>query len=298
MAPSAQSRHVLLLVLLAVMWASSVLIIKIAVAELPPLSLSAWRLVIAALVLFAVVRLRRLALPRAPRLWAWFLLLGTLGNGLPFALIAWGEIHIDSALAAILIAAMPLFALVLAHFFTSDERLNALRAGGVALGFVGILVLVGPTALAGLGSDVLGQLAITLAAACYAVAGIVIKRVAAGPPAVMTACVLACAAAVFLPLSLLIDRPWELQISAGTLAATLALGVWSTALPLVIYFYLIANAGVTFAALSNYLIPVLAVFLGALLLDEMISLEALAALALILAGVAAVNLANLRRTAA
>src|SRR4051812_23429337 len=133
------------------MWGSAFMFMKIAVATVPPATLVASRLILAAIILYAVMRARGLRLPPPGRRWLAFIALGVLGNCLPFFLIAWGQQTIDSALAGILISVMPLATMVLAHFFVAGEHLTSRRALGFAIGFAGIVVLMGPAALMGLG---------------------------------------------------------------------------------------------------------------------------------------------------
>ena len=156
-------RDLALLVLLATMWGSAFVFIKLGVATVPPFTLAAARIMLALVLMLAYLRLRRLRLPRG-RVWLVFALLGLVGNVAPFVLISWGEIIIDSALAAILMAVGPLFTVLLAHAFTGDERLTPLKLLGVLIGLSGVVVLIGADALAGLGDNVAAQLAVTAGA--------------------------------------------------------------------------------------------------------------------------------------
>ena len=277
-----------LLFLLAAIWGGAFLVIKVAVATIPPWTIVAGRLVLGAAVLLAFVWLTGRRLPRDPALWRSFIVVAAVGNLIPFFLIAWGEITIDSGLAAILMATMPLTTALLAHVYTRDERLSVLRFAGVLLGLAGIVVLVGPGVIAGLGREVLAQLALTGAACCYAVASVYTRTsgLVTLPPAVSGAGVLVCAAVMSLPFSLVIDRPWTLAPSSESLWALLVLALLCTAAAYIIFFRLVAAAGATFLSLINYLIPVFGVVWGALLLGEALGLRALAALGLILVGVA------------
>ncbi|MBI2223389.1 MAG: DMT family transporter [Betaproteobacteria bacterium] len=144
-----------LLAALVAMWGSAFLFIKLGVATVPPATLAASRLALGAATLYAVMRWRGLALPPAGSRWLSFGALAIVGNCIPFYLISWGQQVIDSALAGILMAIMPLATLLLAHFFVAGERMTANRALGFSLGFVGIVVLMGPAALAGLGGSLL-----------------------------------------------------------------------------------------------------------------------------------------------
>lgn len=282
----ARTPDFILLVVLGAIWGSSFLFIKLAVATIPPLTLVAGRLVLAALVLWLVMRLRGLVLSRQAGLWARFVTIAAIGNVMPFTLISWGEQRIDSGLAAILMSTMPLATAVLAHAFTQDERLTRWRASGVACGFAGVVVLVGPDALASLGGEVTGQLAVVLAACGYAAASIVARGLHGLPAVVTGTAVLLVAAAIAVPASLAFERPWTVAPSAISLAAVAALALLCTAAAYMILFRLVTTVGATFLAMNNYLVPLFGVLWGATILSERVSPTALAALALVLAGIA------------
>jgi len=280
----------LLLFLLASLWSSSFAAIKIGVGTIPPLTLAAGRIAVAAAVLYALIALRGQRLPRSARLWALFFLLGITGNALPFTLIAWGEERIDSGLAAILMAVMPPATVLLTHVFTRDERLTAPKLIGVAMGFAGVVLLIGPEALRGLGGEAGRQLAVAGGAVCYAVTFTIARFVPPSPPAVRSAAVMICASVQMIPLALFVDQPWALSPSPGSVAALVYLGLFPTALATIIFFQLISARGATFVAVNNYIIPVLGVIWGAAFLGERLSLEALGALVLILIGIGVTNL--------
>lgn len=280
----------MLLVLLAALWSSSFAAIKIGVGTIPPLTLAAGRIAVAAAVLYALIALRGQRLPRSARLWALFFLIGVTGNALPFTLIAWGEERIDSGLAAILMAVMPPATVLLTHVFTRDERLTAPKLIGVAMGFAGVVLLIGPEVLRGLGGQAGRQLAVAGGAVCYAVTFTIARFVPPSPPAVRSAAVMICASVQIIPLALLVDQPWALSPSPGSMAALVYLGLLPTALATIIFFQLISARGATFVALNNYMIPVLGVIWGAAFLGERISLQALGALALILIGIGVTSL--------
>lgn len=283
--PNSLARDLSFLLVLAFMWSTSFTVIKIGAAEVPPTTFAMMRVVIGAVVLYGWLKLRGQSLPREPRLWWAFFLIGLFGNGFPFVMINWGEQKIASGLAAIIIAAMPLAALLLGRLF-SDELLNARRVGGVGVGFAGVVALIGPDALAGLGDEAARQLAVAAAAVCYAIAGILVRKLPTASPAQHGAGVLIASAAVLVPSSLIADQPWALAYSADALTAAAYLGVFPTALATILLIRVIASRGVTFLSLNNYLIPVLGVAWGFLFLDEPITPQVLTALALILGGVA------------
>jgi drug/metabolite transporter (DMT)-like permease len=288
----------LLLLTLAAIWGSAFAFIKVAVESLPPLSVAAGRITLAAVVLSIIAWLRglgkrpRLSLAAAP--WGVFLAMGVLGNSLPFFLIGWGEVRIDSALAAILMAVMPLSTLLLAHLFTADEPLTARKLAGIVVGFAGLVVLVGPGVLAGLGGDVIRQLAVTGGAFCYALAAVIARRASGLPPDLVAAGVMVAATLVIAPLSLALDRPWTLDPSAQSVVAVVVLGLIATALATLIYFRIIRACGAVFLSFINYLIPMFGVLFGVVFMSETFTAQAFAGLALILAGIA---VATFRRPA-
>jgi len=288
--------EIALLLSLATLWSSSFGFIKVAVGTIPPLSVAAGRLTLAMVLIGAVAWLRGLKFPDEKGLWAKFFAVGLFGNALPFTLIGWGEVTIDSGLAAILMAVMPLATLVLAHFFTSDERMNPARILGVALGFGGVVVLIGPAALAGLGDQALRQTAVAGGAVCYAIATGTARRLPRMPLLLSGAGALIASVALSLPLALVVDRPWALAPSAESLGAVAVLGLFPTALAILLYFALLQRTGATFIALNNYLIPSLGVIWGILFLGEALSARAILALAIILAGIAVTRVGMRRGT--
>jgi drug/metabolite transporter (DMT)-like permease len=276
----------LLLFALSAMWGSAFLFIKLGVATVPPATLVAGRLALGAIILYAALRWRGLRLPRLGRAWWPFTVLAVVGNGAPFFLISWGQQTIDSALAGILMAIMPLTTLLLAHFYVAGDRITAWRIAGFAIGFGGIVVLMGPSALAGLDADLIAELAVLAGAVCYAANSVLARRLISADFLVASTGVLVAGTVLMLPLALWFDHPWTLAPSAESVAAIVWLGIGPTALATILYFQLIAIAGPTFMSLVNYLSPVIALAAGVLMLGEQPGPRAFAGLALILFGIA------------
>ena len=304
-APSSLSmsgREWLLLAALSGLWGGSFFFAKIAVATLPPLTLVLLRVGVAALALMAFMAAteRRLP-PREARAWLHLLAMGAINNVVPFGLIFWAQTHIASSLAAILNAATPLFTVLLAHWLTRDEPLTAARAAGVLLGFGGVVVIVGPQALAGFDAHVLAALACLAAALSYAGAGVFGRRLAGLglTPMAAAAGQLGASTLIMLPIVLVHDRPWTLAWPDATaIGAVIALALGSTALAYVIYFRLLATAGAVNLLLVTLLIPVSALLLGAAFLNERLTAAEGAGMALIGLGLGAIDgrpLAALRR---
>jgi drug/metabolite transporter (DMT)-like permease len=294
--PSRGFKDWVLLLALVAMWGSAFMFNKLGVATVPPATLVAGRLLIGALVLLVVVHALGARLPPLGRNWLPYLVLALVGNCIPFYVIVWGQKTVDSALAGILMAAMPLVTLILAHFFVQGERMTRKRAAGFALGFLGIVLLIGPAALTGIGGSalqVISQLAVLAGALCYATNSVLTRLMVKGNNVLIaSAAMLLVAAVLMLPVALILDRPWTLAPSFSSTAAIVWLGIGPTAVATLCYFKLIGSAGPTFMSLVNYLSPPVAVFLGVTLMGEHPGVEAYTGLALILAGIA---LSQLRR---
>jgi drug/metabolite transporter (DMT)-like permease len=279
----------LLLLVLSLLWGGSFLFAKVAVGELPPMTVAFLRVSIAALTLYAVVRATGHAMPKGAE-WRPFLVMGAINNVVPFALIFWGLTEVTSGLAAILNAATPLFTVLLAQFLTRDEKLTAAKLFGVVIGLAGVAVLIGVDALDGIGRAVLAQLACVGAGVSYALAGIWGRRFAGRPPMVVAAGQVTASTAMLLPIMLFADMPWRLPVPSGTaIAAILALATVSTALGYVIYFRILRVAGATNLLLVTFLIPVSALAFGVMLLGENVAANDFVGMALIGIGLAAID---------
>lgn len=290
-------REWLMLLALSALWGGSFFFTGVALAALPPLTLVALRVGLAALLLNLALPLLGGRLPRGRRLWTAFLGMGLLNNAVPFSLIVWGQIHIASGLAAILNATPPLAAVAVAHVATSDERMT----GGRLAGLAGVAVMIGPAALAGSGADAAAQLAVLGAALSYACAGVYgrrFRRLGVAPLATAAGQVTA-STLMLLPLALLVDRPWTLAMpGAAVWGAVLGIAALSTALAYILYFRILASAGATNISLVTFLIPVSAILLGATVLGERLDARHYAGMLLIGCGLAAIDgrvLAAIRR---
>lgn len=284
-------KNLSLLLLLAGLWGPSFLFIKVAVQDVPPLTLAFGRVIIGAAVLLTILRWQRRRLPRERQLWRSLAVVALVHNALPFVLFGWGEQYIDSALASILNGTTPLFTIVLAHFFVAGDRLTVAKLGGVIVGFAGLVLLTLPSLQDGLQSSTLGILAVTAAAASYGVAIVYTRNHLRGlPPLVAPASQLSLAALYLLPLMMIVDQPWRLSLpSAAAIGSLLALGVLGTGFAFVVYYRLLETAEPTYVSMVTYVIPVFGVVLGVLVLGERLSWYSLAGFALILLGVMIVN---------
>ena len=287
-----------LLLALVAMWGSSFMFNKLGIASVPPLTLVAARLAIGALTLLIVLYAKGMRLPPAGPIWIAYAVLGIVGNALPFFLITWGQQVVDSALAGILMAAMPLATLVLAHFLILGERMTPARVAGFVLGFLGIVLLMEGAALASVGGaalQIISQLYILCGALCYSANSVMARLLIRSDFLSAAAGTLLVSAVLVVPIALVFDAPWRLQPSAVSIGAIVWLGAGPTAVATILYFRLISAAGPTFMSLVNYLSPAVAVFLGVTLLDEHPGVNAYAGLALILSGIALSQLRS-RRT--
>ncbi len=221
--------------------------------------------------------------------WRSFLVMGLLNNVAPFSFIAWGQLTIDSGLVAILNATTPLFAVLLAHVLTRDERLSGNRVAGVVVGLMGVVLLIGPGALAGLGGEALAQGAIILAALCYGLSGIYGRRLTALPVPVTATGMLVGSTVIVVPLALVLGNPLAMELTGPVVGAVLGLSLLSTVLAYLIYYRVLKTAGATNLLLVTFLVPIGALALGGLFLGEQPDWTAYAGLALILCGLAAVD---------
>lgn len=282
-------RHVLMLLTLATVWGTSFMVIKIGVAHVSALELTAMRLLVAAVAMIICAGVLRSALPTDKLTWAYCFALAMFGNSLPFFLISWGEEEIPSGLAAILMAVMPLTTLVLAHFFTAGDRLSPRKLFGIALGFVGVLVLVGPGVLGGLGDQVIRQLATAGGAICYAISVIIAQRMPRTPMIGRAALVLIFSVIQTVPLSLYLSGGGIPEMNFEVIWPAVYLGLFPTAMATLVLFKLLTEREASFVAFQNYLVPVFGVLWGALLLSEDVTPEAMMALGLILCGIFVAN---------
>ncbi|MBS7537679.1 DMT family transporter [Ancylobacter lacus] len=279
------------LVLLSMIWGGSFFFGKVAIAEIPPLTMVFARVTIGAAALFLIARLTgaRLALDR--RLAAEFALLALIANVVPFGLIAWSQQHIPSGLSSILNAATPLFTVLVAQAFTRDEKFTAGKLAGVALGFVGVAVMMGPALLGQLGGQHLAaQLAALGATVAYGFASVYGRRFRALPPLAVAMTQLAFSSLLLLPAVAAVDQPWRLPLPSPKVMGALAgLGVLSTGIAYILYFRILARNGATNISLVTFLVPVSAILLGALVLGEALEPHDAAGFALITLGLAAID---------
>jgi drug/metabolite transporter (DMT)-like permease len=279
-----------LLVLLATLWGGSYTFIKLGVATIPPITLIAARTLIAGLLLLVVMHWRGLLLPRDAATWRRFLFQACLNSVIPWTMIAWGERALDAGVSTILNSTSPIFTFFLTFAITRHEALGLRKLFGVVAGLAGICLIVGTQALGGLGDQLFAEIVMVAAAICYAGAAIFGRGFKGLDPMAPAAGSLLCGAAILVPVSLMVDRPWTLAPSMSSLLALLGLAVFSTALAFVIYFRLIQTLGSVGTTAQAYLRVPIGVALGVLFLGESLSATAWMGLGCVVIGVAAMTI--------
>ncbi len=265
-----------LLVLLSIVWGGSFVFAAVALEALPPLTVVLVRVGLGAITIMVISWMLGKRLPRDPGRWFQLFVMSILNNVIPFSLIVWGQTHITAGLASILNGTTPIFALLVAHVLTADERLSVNKTVGVVLGFLGVAVLVGPAAVAG-ETSIIGQFAILGAACSYGFAATWGKRLSGMDPMVVATGQLICSTVIMIPVAGLLERPWMLNMPGGEVIASLiGLAVFSTALAYIMFFRILKGAGAINVSLVTLLIPVSAIAMGIFWLGEPVVLRQIA----------------------
>jgi len=277
------------LLALVVMFGSAFLLTKIAVQDIPPVLVVAGRIVIGALILCMLAMWQGQSFSSLIAYWKIIIVLALTGNCVPFFLITWGQQYVDSGLAGILMAMMPLSTILLAHFFVSGEAITANKLIGFVVGFVGVVILMLPQ----INSDtqyqwlhLLAMLSILCGAISYAINSVIAHQLPNISLTLLSSGVLIAASVLILPISIWSSYGWIPDVSNSALLALLILGLFPSGIATIVYFSLIRRAGAAFMSQTNYLIPLWAVFIGVVFGHEYISLNAMIALAVILSGIA------------
>jgi drug/metabolite transporter (DMT)-like permease len=280
-----------LFVLLGFFWGSSYLFIKIGVdAGLPPFMLITLRLLIGFILLASVVALAREPLPRNPRIYGHLIVMGAVNIAIPFSLITWAELTVDSALAAILTAPVPLFVIVIAAVFLHDERITVNRLAGLAAGFVGVAILVGfdPATIAA--GDLAGEIALLGATLSYACGAVYARRNIYGlRPMIPAVFQVGFALIMTTILTFTFERPFDVAIRPEAWFAVIWLGLLGSGMAYLLFFRILGRWGATRTSMVAYLLPVFGITLGALVLSEPIDARLLIGTALVIGGIALVN---------
>ena len=273
------------MLLLGCIWGGSFLAVRIALDEVNPLTSVAHRTFWAMLVLWIVVLLWRLPIPRNPKIWVGFLIMGFLNNVIPFSLMAWGQLYIESGLTSILNAATAVFGVIAAALFFADERITPRKAIGVILGFLGVATAIGLDNFRSFDLRSLAQLAVIGGTISYAIAGVWARKILGGlPPQVAAAGMLTGSTLIMVPLVWIVDGPISLDLQPRTILAIGYYAIIATAGAYLLYYRVLAMAGSGNLMLVTLLITPVAITLGALVLDEALSTNAYIGFALLALG--------------
>lgn len=280
-----------MLLTLSVLWGGSFFFVEIAVRALAPLTVVTLRVGLAAVALWLFAFAAGLKPPRSAKVWVAFAGMGLCNNVVPFTLIAWAQTEIDSGLASILNATTPLFTVLVAGALLADERLSARKMLGVLIGLCGVIVIIGPGALAEIGAAVLAQIAVLGGALAYAFAGVFGRRFKAmGVDPVITAAGQVTASSLILaPIALAVGPLPATGVTPGVWLAVIGLALLSTAIAYILYFRILSTAGATNLLLVTFLIPVSAILLGIIVLGEALAMTHIAGMALIGLGLSAID---------
>ncbi|WP_170760278.1 DMT family transporter [Ruegeria lacuscaerulensis] len=273
------------LLLLGLIWGASFISIRIALDTIPVMTSVLHRVFWAMLALWLVVRIRRLAVPRSPRVWLAFLVMGLLNNAIPFTLMAWGQLYIETGLTSILNAATAVFGVLIAALLFKDERLTPGRVLGVGLGFLGVTIAIGLRNFANFNLQSVAQLAIIAGTVSYALAGAWARTALSDlPPIVAAAGMLTASTLLILPITLMADGMPALNLPLTTWAAIAYYSLIATAGAYLLYYRVLAVAGAGNLMLVTLVIPPVAIVLGAVLRDEALPPQAFLGFALLAMG--------------
>ena len=289
--------YIALLALLVIIWGSSFALSKIAIHDVDPNWGAALRLVIGGAVILGFALWHKQSPMLFKKSWPKYIWLGVIGNAVPFILISWGIQYTSTGVTGLLMGTIPLFVIIIAHFLLLDEKLTWRKATGFILGFIGVVILMNPRHLMNVsfqGQELWGELAITLACLCYGIHSVTAKRMGFDKPFQQTSGILLAAAVFALPFAI-IQNPHGLEaVTSNAALAIIGLGLFPTAISMVIVYYLMERIGPSAVSFTNYLVPIFALLLGAVAFKETLSWNIVAALLCILAGVAITSLSRRR----
>jgi len=284
-----KAKHWLVFLLLGFIWSSSFMWIKIAIQEVGPITLVAFRVLFGLLFGVVVILIQRVELPRTLKAWTPLLVIGLTNIAIPFFLISWGELHIDSAVASILDATVPLFTILIAHFLLQDDKITLPKATGLIVGFVGIVVLMSKD-IGASSNSLLGQGAVILASVFYAISAIYIRKTTEDIPGILrSAGPLVPATAVMWLGALIFEKPVHIPQLSITWVALLFMGILGSGLAFVMAFYLIHEIGPTRLTMVTYLFPLGGVILGVTFLHEQLTWQIIAGAVLIVSSLVIAN---------
>lgn len=285
-----KSKHWFVFITLGLVWSSSFLWIKIGVQEIGPMALVAFRMLFGALTAWAIGAYQKVTWPRDAKTWLTFAIIGPASLAIPIFFISWGEQTIDSAVASILNATVPLFTIVIAHFWLHDDKMTVPKVLGLLTGFVGVVILLSEDLSAGASNSVIGQGAVILASLFYAGSAVAARKftqhvqgVARGAMPLFTSAILMWIVAP------IFEKPFLVPSLPITWVAALWLGILGSGLAMIMFYYLLHEIGPTRTSLVTYLFPLGGVILGVLFNDEHLSWQLLAGTVLIVSSLAIIN---------
>jgi len=281
----------ILLSILALIWSSAFFNIKIATYSFGPVTIAFLRIFFGAIPVVVLCLYKKIKIEAFSKDWYWFALIGMVNLVIPFFLIAYGVQKVQSNLAAILMASTPLSATVLAHFFTSNEKINFTKAFGVLLGFSGIVFLFSDNILIN-ESNFFSALIIFFASTFYVIGGLLTLKISNKRNENVTASILIWATLFLIPITAFTEQPWNLNPSMESIISVIYLGVVATGLAWLLRFKILINNGLVFQAQVAYLIPIFGIILGYVFLNELITSKVLIAVFAVIVGIYFVKKSN------
>lgn len=285
-----KTKHWVVFIALGIIWSSSFLWIKIGVQEVSPMVLVAFRMLFGAITAVAVAIYQKLKWPRDWKTWRIYAILGPLSLAVPIFLISWGETSIDSAVASILNATVPLFTLVIAHFFLHDDKMTPQKVIGLLIGFLGIIILLSEDLLASEHASVMGQAAVILASLFYAGTAVWARKVTQHVTGAVRAAAPLITATIFMwAIGPIVDGPFTLPMLPITWIAALWLGILGSGIATIMSYYLIHEIGPTRTTMVTYIFPPGGLLLGIIFLNEKLTWQLFVGAALVIGSLVVVN---------
>ncbi len=285
----------ILLTVLALIWSSAFFNIKIATYSFGPVTIAFLRIFFGAIPVVALCLYKKIKIEAFSKDWQWFALIGMVNLVIPFFLIAYGVQKVQSNLAAILMASTPLSATVLAHFFTSNEKINLTKTFGVLLGFSGIVFLFSDNILIN-ENNFFSALIIFFASTFYVIGGLLTLKISNKKNENVTASILIWATLFLIPITVFTEQPWNLNPSMESIISVIYLGVVATGVAWLLRFKILINNGLVFQAQVAYLIPIFGIILSYIFLKEIITPKVLVAVVAIIIGIYFVKKSNKKKT--
>ena len=284
----------ILLTVLALIWSSAFFNIKIATYSFGPVTIAFLRIFFGAIPVVALCLYKKIKIEAFSKDWQWFALIGMVNLVIPFFLIAYGVQKVQSNLAAILMASTPLSATVLAHFFTSNEKINLTKTFGVLLGFSGIVFLFSDNILIN-ENNFFSALIIFFASTFYVIGGLLTLKISNKKNENVTASILIWATLFLIPITVFTEQPWNLNPSMESIISVIYLGIVATGLAWLLRFRILINNGLVFQAQVAYLIPIFGIILSYIFLKEIITPKVLVAVVAIIIGIYFVKKSNSKK---